>query len=50
MMKRKSNTGVVGKRRNNKKRSKKSNVLVFILSITIFYRVVVKEEGTGGVL
>ena len=47
MMKRKSNTGVVGKRRNNKKRSKKSNVLVFILSITIFYRVVVQRRGYG---
>ena len=48
MMKRKSNnTGVVGKRRNNTKRSKKSNLLVFILSITIFYRVVVQRRGYG---
>ena len=45
-MKRKSNNGAVGKRRINKKRSKKSNVLVFILSITIFYRLVV-QRGVG---
>ena len=45
-MKRKSNNGAVGKRRNNKKRSKKSNILVFILSITIFYRLVV-QRGYG---